>query len=205
MGMNRKEHWEKVYKTKELSEVGWFQEKPVTSLKFIEKINPPRDAKIIDVGGGAFFLVDYLLEMSFTDLTVLDISKTSLEKAKQRLLEKRYLVKWIEQDVVNFQPTESFDIWHDRAAFHFLTNESDIRKYVQLISDSVVKNGHFIIGTFSVDGPKKCSSLDIVQYSEESMLKTFGDSFALDESLWVDHIAPSGSKQNYLFCHFIRK
>ncbi len=204
-GMNRKDHWEKVYNSKELDEVGWFQEKPVTSLKLIEKIAPPSDANIIDVGGGAYFLVDYLLDMSYTDITVLDISKTSLEKAKQRLLEKGNFVKWIEQDIVNFQPNKSFYIWHDRAVFHFLTNKEDIQKYVELVSNSIVKNGHFIIGTFSTDGPKKCSGLKIVQYSKESMLKTFGEYFILAESIRVDHMTPSGSKQNFIFCHFIRR
>ncbi len=143
--------------------------------------------------------------MSFTDITVLDVSKTSLEKAKQRLLEKGDFVKWVELDVANFQPDKSFDVWHDRAVFHFLTNKNDIQKYVELISNSLVKNGHFIIGAFSVDGPQKCSGLEIVQYSEESMLRTFGKYFVLDKSLRIDHVTPSGSKQNYLFFHFIRK
>ncbi len=205
MEKNRKDHWEKVYKSKELDELGWYQEKPLPSLNLIEKISPQTDAKIIDVGGGAYFLVDYLLEMSFENLTVLDISETALEKAKLRLSGKAAKVEWVHQDIVRFQPTEKYDIWHDRAVFHFLTSKGDIAKYVTVVSASVVKNGHFIIGTFSVDGPTSCSGLNIVQYSKESMLDTFGQTFRLEECFRHDHVTPYGNKQNYIFCHFIRK
>ena len=114
-------------------------------------------------------------------------------------------VKWIDKDIVKFKTKEKFDVWHDRAVFHFLTKEIDIQKYVELVSESVVEGGHFILGTFSVDGPKKCSGLEIVQYSEETVKKTFAEEFELIESFRVDHVTPSGSKQNFIFSHFMRK
>jgi len=204
MEMNRKEHWEKVYNTKELSNVGWYQETPITSLNLIKKINPPEDASIIDIGGGAYFLVDNLLAMSYTNISVLDISKSALDKAKKRLGEKANIVNWINEDIVYFIPEDRYMVWHDRAVFHFLTNPNDIKAYVDLVSNKVVKNGHFILGTFSTEGPEKCSGLDIIQYSKESAEKTFGKFFTLNESFKIDHITPSGMKQNFLFCHFIR-
>jgi len=205
MEMNRKEHWEKVYNSRELEKVGWYQKKPTTSLKFIEKINSRKDDKIIDVGGGAYFLVDNLLEMSYTDITVLDISKSALIRAQERLDGKAKFVKWIIEDITAFNPEQKYTIWHDRAVFHFLTERFDIQRYVELISKNVIKGGHFILGTFSVDGPKKCSGLDIMQYSEEKVKETFKDSFEFNESLRVDHFTPSGIKQNFLFSHFVHK
>jgi len=205
MEMNRKEHWEKVYNTKELNEVGWYQEEPKTSLDFVRKINPSKESKIIDVGGGAYFFVDYLLGMEFSDITVLDISATALETVKNRLAEKSQLVKWVAEDITSYQPKEKYMIWHDRAVFHFLTEEADIKKYVKLVTESIVKKGHFILGTFSVDGPKKCSGLEITQYSEESIRETFSASFNLFESMRIDHVTPSGIKQNFIFSHLIPK
>lgn len=203
--MRHKEHWENVYNTKEIDAVGWFQKKPETSLKLIEKASINLNSPIIDVGGGAYFLVDNLLERSFTDITVLDISQKAIQIAKKRLGEAATKVNWIVEDIVEFKPVQKYVLWHDRAVFHFLTNTEDVKRYVNLVSDSVVNGGHFILGTFSVDGPKKCSGLDIVQYSEQSIADLFSANFDIFESFRIDHFTPSDFKQNFLFSHLIRK
>ena len=140
---NRKKHWENIYQTKSLDEVSWYQAKPETSLDFVEKFELPKNAKIIDVGGGDSFFVDYLLELGFQNVTVLDISEAAIDRAKTRLGEKAILVEWIIEDVANFQPTEKYDFWHDRAAFHFLIDEEDVEKYVDTVSKYVENEGFF--------------------------------------------------------------
>ncbi|MDF1549475.1 MAG: class I SAM-dependent methyltransferase [Bacteroidales bacterium] len=205
MSIERKEHWERLYNSVEIDKVGWYQEKPETSLYFFNKLELPKNANIIDVGGGAYFFVDYLLEAGYKNITVLDISETALQTTKNRLADKANMIKWIVNDITEFKPVENYYLWHDRAVFHFLTSEADRRKYVKSLSDSLLPNGHFILGTFSVDGPKKCSGLEICQYSETSVNKVFGDFFVQHETLRVDHITPSGAIQNFLYAHFIRK
>ncbi|QIA09419.1 class I SAM-dependent methyltransferase [Draconibacterium halophilum] len=202
--MDRKKHWEEIYKSKNTAEVSWFQASPTTSLQFVKEFNLPLSARIIDVGGGDSFMVDRLLEMGYRNITVLDISETAIRKAKERLGEKAKKVKWIVADAATFQPTEKYDLWHDRAAFHFLTGKQEISNYVDTISSYVKPGGYLVLGTFSEQGPTKCSGIEIQQYSESTMtglLKTF---FNKIRCISVDHKTPSNSLQNFIFCSFRR-
>lgn len=201
---NRKRHWENSYKTKKQTDVSWYQAHPKTSLHFLSRFHIPLDAKIIDVGGGDGFFVDHLLDLGFTDISVLDISEVSLEKAKKRLGDRAAKIKWIVADASNFQPTEKYDFWHDRAAFHFLTHEQEIRNYVQTANENININGILVIGTFSEDGPKKCSGIEIKQYSEKSMSERFTPFFEKINCLNTDHQTPFGTKQNFVFGGFRR-
>lgn len=202
---NRKKHWENIYQTKSLNEVSWFQPKPETSLDFVEKFNLPKTAKIIDVGGGDSFFVDYLVESDFQNVTVLDISEAAIERVKTRLGDKASLVNWIVSDITNFQPTVQYDFWHDRAAFHFLTDEEYIEKYVNSVSNYVENNGFLVVGTFSEQGPKKCSGIDIKQYSEHTLTNVFEQNFVKIECFTIDHKTPFDTIQNFVFCSFKRK
>ncbi len=198
-------HWEKVYRTKELTELSWYQPTPATTLQFIKEANLPKDAAIIDVGGGDSLLVDHLIDSGYTNLTVLDLSEASLQRAKERLQEKAKLVKWIVSDAAEFKPDEKYSFWHDRAVFHFFTDEEKIQKYLAVIDAGLQKNGTLMVGTFSENGPDKCSGLDIRQYSEESMTDTFSKYFAKVRCVMEDHRTPSGTIQNFVFCSFKRR
>ena len=199
---NRKEHWEKIYSTKKLNEVSWYQPTPETSLKFIEELKISKSASIIDIGGGDSFLIDNLLELGYTNLTLLDISKKAIERAKKRLGEKAKHVKWIEADASDFTPAKNYDLWHDRAAFHFLTDESDIKNYLVAAETGVKESGNLIIGTFSTDGPKKCSGIEITQYSENSMINKFGKTFKKIDCKMIRHQTPFNTTQSFVFCSF---
>lgn len=199
---DRKKHWEEIYTTKELHEVSWYQPTPQTSLDFISMFDLPKFAKIIDVGGGDSFLVDHLLDLGFENVTVLDISEKAIDRAKKRLGERAEKVKWIVADAANFTPTETYDFWHDRAAFHFLTDEKDIKTYVETAHKALEKNGVLAIGTFSEQGPKKCSGIEITQYSKEGLTEIFGDLFTRVACLQVDHKTPFDTVQNFTFCTF---
>ena len=203
--MNTKEHWENIYQTKQLNEVSWFQQKPQTSLGFFEMFSVHKNAKIIDVGGGDSYLVDYLLELGYQDISVLDISKYALDRAKQRLGDKAKNVKWIEANAAHFQPVEKYDFWHDRAAFHFLTEHEDIENYIKTANESIAVNGVLIIGTFSENGPKKCSGIDIKQYSEKSLQEAFLPYFEKINCFTTDHKTPFNTVQNFAFCSFRKK
>ena len=203
MNLERKKHWETVYKTKNPNEVSWTQDVPKTSLAFIESFGLDKYAKIIDIGGGDSKLVDYLVAQGFENITVLDISEKALEKAKCRLGEKAKKVNWIVTDILDFKTTETYDVWHDRAAFHFLTTEEEIEKYKSIVGNSVRK--YLVIGTFSENGPLKCSGLEISQYSEEKLALTFKDNYDKIESVFEDHETPFGTTQNFLFVSFRKK
>ena len=200
--MDRKNHWETVYKTKNPDEVSWTQSIPQTSLDFIHSFKLDKRAKIIDVGGGDSKLVDFLLDEGFENITVLDISGKAIERAKERLGNKAQNVKWIESDILEFEPKETYDVWHDRAAFHFLTSSEQIEKY-KALTRKAVKN-YMVLGTFSENGPKKCSGLDIKQYNEEQMEATFND-FDKIQCKVEDHTTPFGTTQNFIFCNFKKK
>ncbi len=203
MELDRKKHWETVYETKNPDEVSWTQETPKTSLEFIHSFGLKKTARIIDIGGGDSKLVDYLLNEGFENITVLDISAKSLEKAKKRLGKRANKVNWIISDVLEFEPNMTFDIWHDRAAFHFLTTSEQIKKYMKTARKSV--SGYLIIGTFSQNGPKKCSGLEIKQYNEEELTSEFENGFDKIRCLTEDHLTPFDTKQNFLFCSFKRQ
>lgn len=199
---DRKSHWEKIYQTKNLSEVSWFQPKPETSLAFLTQYNIQKNAKIIDVGGGDSLLVDHLLDLGYTDITVLDISESAIKKAKQRLGERAVLVKWIMADAATFQPNEQYDFWHDRAAFHFLTQNEEIENYIHSVQKGLTPSGVLVVGTFSEEGPKKCSGIEIKQYSEKSMTEILSGFFEKIKCIVVDHKTPFDTIQNFVFCSF---
>lgn len=202
MDTQRKTHWETVYETKQPNEVSWTQEKPEISLQIIHSFNLEKNAKIIDIGGGDSKLVDYLLADGFEDITVLDISEMALKRAQARLGEKASKVKWIVSDITEFEPTDQYDIWHDRATFHFLTQNTQISKYLDIARKSV--KGYLAIGTFSDNGPKKCSGLEIKQYTETDLQNQLADGFAKIKCITEDHITPFNTIQNFLFCSFKR-
>ncbi|MFC7348188.1 class I SAM-dependent methyltransferase [Chryseobacterium zhengzhouense] len=198
-----KNHWENVYETKNPDEVSWTQKIPQTSLDLIEEASKDKSSKIIDIGGGDSNLTDFLLEKGFENLSVLDISAKALEKAKERLGNQAENVEWIATNITEFEPQITYDIWHDRAAFHFLTTEEEIQKYVEIVKNVV--SDTLIIGTFSVNGPQKCSGLPIVQYDEDRLKAIFSESFELVKSFTEDHITPFNTVQNFIFCQFKKK
>ena len=198
-------HWDKIYNTKAENELSWFQPYPKTSMEFIALFNLPVGANIIDIGGGDSHFVDALLDRGFQNIYVLDISITAIERAKQRLGEKASKVNWIVADITEFEPSVQFDFWHDRAAFHFLTTEGKIYKYVSIAEGAIRKNGYLILGTFSETGPGKCSGLDVKQYSESSMSARFEIAFDRIKCIQENHKTPFNTVQNFLFCSFMRK
>ena len=203
MSISQKFHWEKIYQTKQPNEVSWTQEVPVISLEYVRSFKLPKNASIIDVGGGDSKLVDFLLQEGYTDITVLDISEAAIERAKQRLGDLAQKVTWVVSDVLNFNSEKKFDVWHDRAAFHFQTEGADIKKYIKIVK-SLAKD-KVVIGTFSIDGPTKCSGLTIKQYEELTMKELFEtNSFKNIECKREDHITPSGNVQNFVFCSFYK-
>lgn len=199
---DRKKHWENIYQTKELKEVSWFQPTPETSLDFFKQLNVPATAKIIDIGGGDSLLVDHLLDLDYQNISVLDISAAAIDRAKQRLGERANKVKWIIADAANFKPLEKYDFWHDRAAFHFLTDEQEISNYLETAQLSINPEGILVIGTFSEQGPKECSGIEIKQYSETTMTNRLKKFFEKIKCITVDHKTPSGTIQNFVFCSF---
>jgi len=204
MKYNAKKHWESIYHTKNFNEVSWYQENPKISVDLILSADVDKDANIIDVGGGDSKLVDKLLELGFKNIVVLDISLSSLEKAQQRLAEKAKNVKWINLDLMEFETEERFDIWHDRACFHFLTSKKDIDKYVESVKKYLKPNGYLIIGTFSLDGPEKCSGLEVRRYSKDSMGKLFSKGFRHIKSLEELHNTPFQTTQSFVYNVFER-
>lgn len=200
---DRKTHWETVYTTKKPNEVSWTQEVPQTSLNFIDSFNLPKNAKLIDIGGGDSKLVDFLLDRGYEDVTVLDISEAALNRAKMRLGDKANLVTWIVSDITEFQPQKTYDIWHDRATFHFLTTQEQITKYLSIIKSCV--SGFLTIGTFSESGPQKCSGLEIKQYNEQELQYLLSTNFDMLRCITEDHVTPFNTVQNFLFCSFKRK
>jgi SAM-dependent methyltransferase len=199
-----KKHWENIYRRLGPADLSWTEALPATSLNFIDSFHLPRTARIIDVGGGDSRLVDCLLDDGYTDLTVLDISGTALQKAQQRLGPRAHLVKWIEQDMTQFQPCTTYDLWHDRAAFHFLTTPPQVSHYISTAHGALSPRGYFVIGTFSANGPEKCSGLPVRQYSERDLTEALTTGFDKIRCVTEDHITPSNTAQNFLFCSFRR-
>lgn len=202
---DRKTHWESIYQTKKLTDVSWYQSKPITSLNFISELDLKKDAKIIDIGAGESFLASFLLADGFTDISILDISEEALDHARLRLGEKAKNLKWITADISNFVPEDKYDLWHDRAAFHFLTEEKAIQNYLKTLENSINPGGFVILGTFSEKGPAKCSGLEIKQYSIDEMSDLLPDNFQKLHCENIDHITPSGAVQNFTFCSFKKK
>lgn len=201
---SNKEHWEKIYATKQPHEVSWTQENPKTSLEFIHNFRLPKDASIIDVGGGESKLVDQLLAEGYTDITVLDISEHAIARARQRLGAKADGVKWIVADITQFQSDRVYDLWHDRATFHFMTTVGQISDYLGRARKYLRIGGLMTVGTFSELGPKKCSGLEIRQYSEQTLEAQLDGGFQKIKCITEDHHTPFNTIQNFLFCSFRR-
>jgi 2-polyprenyl-3-methyl-5-hydroxy-6-metoxy-1,4-benzoquinol methylase len=199
---NQKSHWENVFTTKQPNEVSWTQKYPKTSMDYIENLKLSKTANIIDIGGGDSNLVDALLEKGYQNIWVLDISEFALERAKKRLGDKAEKVNWVVSDITEFKSEITFDFWHDRAVFHFLTEKESINKYIAIIGNSINQNGNFLLGTFSENGPLKCSGLEIKQYSESTMKQTFRDNFEAIKCFTENHKTPFDTTQNFQFCGF---
>lgn len=200
--MDKQQHWETVYQTKARDEVSWFREHLDTSLRMIQNTGVGRDAAIIDVGGGNSTLVDDLLERGFVDISVLDISESAIVGSRERLEKRASQVNWIVADITAVDlPRSHYDLWHDRAVFHFLTEKEDRRNYVELVTHSLKPGGHIIVASFGPEGPQKCSGLDVVRYSPETMHDEFGETFTLIESVGETHSTPFGTTQDFVYCY----
>lgn len=200
-----KDHWNKVYATKSENEVSWTQQHPTLAIQIIDKLNINKTANIIDIGGGDSRLVDSLLAKGFENITVLDISHEALNKAKSRLGSNASKVKWIVSDINDFVPIQKYDFWYDRAVFHFLTNKENISNYIQLVTKALNDHAHFLLATFSENGPIKCSGLEVTQYSEQSMKNTFSENFDSIQCGTENHITPFDTVQNFQYCVFHKK
>jgi len=200
--MDRKQHWDQIYNSKAAEAVSWFQEHADYSLRLIHNTGLGKGAAIIDVGGGTSRLVDDLVAEGYADLSVLDLSSSALAVAKQRLGRHAGAIQWIEGDITKIKlPTNRFDIWHDRAVFHFLTEEADRHAYVEQVMRVVRPGGHVIIATFAADGPEKCSGLPVMRYQPEALHAEFGDAFRLLGHETETHLTPSGAKQQFNYCY----
>lgn len=200
--MDRKQHWDQVYNSRTSDSVSWFQEHAAQSLRLIRNTGLGKDAAIIDVGGGDSRLVDDLAAEGYTDLTVLDLSSTALALARQRLGKYADAVNWMEGDITRAEfPECRFDIWHDRAVFHFLTEPADRHAYVKRVMQAVRPGGHVIIATFAEDGPEKCSGLPVMKYQPETLHAQFGEAFLLVEHEKEAHRTPFGVVQQFVYCY----
>jgi trans-aconitate methyltransferase len=203
--LGRQNHWENVYATKGESEVSWFQEAPEPSLQLIELSGAIRSSGIIDIGGGASRLVDYLVSQGYEDVTVLDLSAAALASARSRIGDKANRVTWIAADVTVWEPSRTYDVWHDRAAFHFLTDPKDQMAYVARLRRALRPGGHAIIGTFAPDGPERCSGLVVSRYDANSLAATLGSGFELIDTRRHEHATPWGAIQKFQFSTFRRE
>ena len=202
--VNRQEHWEKIHTTKGESEVSWFQENPAPSLELMTLAGTTPRSAVVDIGGGASRFVDALVEMGFQAVTVLDLSAAALAAAKTRLGSRAGQVEWIVADVTTWEPQQVYDIWHDRAAFHFLTENHDRKAYVARLTKAVKPGGHAIIATFAPDGPDRCSGLPVVRYDAETLGGALGGAFELVETRRYEHMTPWNSEQRFQFNVFRR-
>ena len=195
----RKVHWESVYASRDEDDVSWYQARPAMSLELIARAAGGRgkEAAIIDAGGGASRLVDHLLDAGYADVTVLDIAAPALEKARARLGARARQARWIEADLLNWRPGRPYDVWHDRAVFHFLTEAADRRRYVEVLKAALKPGGQAVIATFAPDGPEKCSGLPVMRHSPESIAAELGEAFALIEARDEHHTTPAGRAQHF--------
>jgi len=201
---DRKAHWQNVYQEKSALDVSWYQKKPALSLELIHSTQIANDEPIIDVGGGASVLVDHLCKEGFTNLAVLDISENALVSAKKRLGYSANGVEWFEADITQFNAPHQFSLWHDRAVFHFLTEQSDRKSYVKALKYALRSGGHLIIAAFAIGGPEKCSGLEIVQYDSEKLIAELGEGFELVEERNEVHTTPANIEQKFTYFYFIR-
>ena len=200
--MDRKAHWNRVYQTKGTQDVSWYQRRPDLSLALIAASGVSKDAGVIDIGGGASTLIDFLLDDGYTRLAVLDLSGIALSHSRSRLGSRAGAVEWIEADVTSFTPPDRFGLWHDRAVFHFLTEADDRRAYVETLRRTLQPGGNVIISTFAMEGPPKCSGLDVIRYDEQSILEELGTEFQLLEVRRESHVTPWQSEQQFIYFRF---
>lgn len=204
LATDRKNHWETVYSTKAETDVSWYQDEPRLSLELIGAVSPADAGRIIDVGGGASVLVDRLLGLHFGKVAVLDISEIALGKAMARLGERAARVHWLVADVTEGPELGTFDVWHDRAVFHFLTDPVDRRNYIALARRTLPEGGHLVIATFADDGPRRCSDLDVCRYNAETLSAELGGGFSLVREARETHTTPWGSSQAFFYGVFRR-
>ncbi|MCH1547259.1 MAG: class I SAM-dependent methyltransferase, partial [Flavobacteriaceae bacterium] len=197
-----KTHWENIYETKKINEVSWFQEVPKISLDLIASIEMDRKDKIIDIGSGKSYLIDNLLKKSYTNISILDISKNALDEVKQRTKSEINYGNFYCSNILKLNTDTKFKLWHDRAVFHFLTKKNEINNYIKICENHIDINGFLIIGTFSEKGPLKCSGLEISRYSVNDIEKLFSNKFSLIHKLNTDHLTPFNTIQNFNFCVF---
>lgn len=199
---NRKKHWENIYQNKDSREVSWYQKVPILSQELIQNSKLNSDDPIIDVGGGASELVDYLYGSGFRNLAVLDISRNALLSSQKRLGKTSSDIEWYESDITHFTAPHLFSLWHDRAVFHFLTEKSDRQKYINILKQTLKSGGVLILAAFETGGAEKCSGLDIVQYDEEKITAELGNDFKLIDVRSEIHLTPSSKEQNFMYFHF---
>ena len=202
MNNDLKNHWENIYTNKDENEVSWFQTVPKTSHQLIKKLNLESNDNIIDIGSGRSRILKILIDEGFNNLSYLDISKEACKKSKIALGDDKSKVNWNVENVLNFKSKIKYKLWHDRAVFHFFTDKKDIEKYKEVAIKNISAGGYLVLGTFSINGPKKCSGLDVSQYSEQSLYEIFKSDFNLLESFYIDHQTPFDTTQNFLFCIF---
>ena len=202
MNNDLKNHWENIYSNKDENEVSWFQTVPKTSHQLINKLNLESNDNIIDIGSGRSRILKILIDEGFNNISYLDISKEACEKSKIALGDDKSKVTWNVENVLSFKPKMKYKLWHDRAVFHFFTNKKDIEKYKEVATKNISDGGYLVLGTFSINGPKKCSGLDVSQYSEQSLNEIFKSDFDLLDSFYIDHQTPFDTTQNFLFCIF---
>jgi SAM-dependent methyltransferase len=200
--MDRQAHWEKIYQSKGLQELSWTQSTCARSLEFIRRTGVSPDAALIDVGGGASVLVDQLLDLSFSNLSVLDLSGAALSIARSRLGDRAGQVTWLEQDITRASLPRKYAVWHDRAVFHFLTDESDRKAYAATLAGALEPGGFLILSSFAPDGPTRCSGLDIRRYDCEDVRRELGGSLTLVDRAREDHATPFGTIQKFSYCFF---
>lgn len=203
--MDRVQHWRSVYRDKTADTVSWYQPVPAVSLELIQTLAPDRDAAIMDVGGGASLLVDCLLDAGYRRVTVLDVAPEALRTSRERLGERAEQVTWVENDVIHFQPETAYDLWHDRAAFHFLTEAEDRQAYVAVLKSALKPGGSCIIATFALDGPERCSGLPVRRYDEGALLAELGPGFRLLDCRRETHRTPAGADQSFTWCVLHRR
>lgn len=197
-------HWNAVYQEKDEAEVSWFQERPTLSLELIEVADPSHRAHVIDIGGGASRLVDHLLAAGYRHPAVLDIAGAALARARERLGASAGQVEWIVADVTRTRDIGQFDLWHDRAVFHFLTDAQHRRRYLELAEGTVAEGGHLVIATFAPDGPERCSGMPVCRYDAEALSQAVGRGFELQLSQEEEHRTPGGAAQRFVYCLFRR-
>lgn len=205
MATSRKQHWEQVYSSKSPLDVSWYQDEPQLSWQLIEHAGIGKDAAIIDVGGGASVLVDRLVAAGYSQVSVLDISGKALAWARERLGDKASRVTWLEADITSFIPPRQFDLWHDRAVFHFLTDANDRHRYVEVLKRGLKPGGHLIMAAFAIGGPLQCSNLDIMQYDANKLSAELGEEFRLAEEAVEVHITPAKKEQKFAYFRFVRR